>query len=67
MQVRRLNRVRGAGRERGIEKIWQVGEGGFLFSRVAFIVAFLKRLWSRMQSKLDAVAGLLKSLFTNQT
>lgn len=42
----------------------------FLFFHVHFlasIVAFLKRLRSRTQSKLDAAAGLLKSLFTNQT
>lgn len=74
MQVRRLNCVRGIGREKGMyemEKHWGEkggsageGEGGdFLFFRVASIVAFLKRLWSRTQSKLDAVAGLLKSLF----
>ena len=44
---------------KGWKKIWQKG-GDFLFFHVAFIVAFLKRLWSRTLSKLDAVAGLLK-------
>lgn len=72
--VRACTRAVQIARERGWKK-YAAGRGGgrrgrdFLFFRVAFVHCRVSQtpVVTNAQSKLDAAAGLLKSLFTNHT